>query len=592
MNSLNKVKLTSQTAWQTEKQINDNFSAIETAIDEEIPTKTSDLTNDGDGNSYQVHSGYTSFSSTSDYVGYYVLVGTTYTKVTTTNKDSLSITAGTTIAYELSPFATESYVDINGGKIDSISVNNVAQTIDANKNVDITVPTSDSDLTNDRYVRYDTNSQGLNNTQKGNVRTNIDAAPSKPDGTNDLFDNNKISTTYLPDQILGQLLYGGTVTGGGTATLTPNAKARLGTLDNSITLKNNTTAITGYAANDGIYYIASSDGNFANLGLLVGDWLISVGTAWKKIDNTDAVTGVKGDAESSYRIGNINITAENVGAMSTTNPTGTGSLSMNRKANTTVGDYSVTEGDDGTASGSYSHAEGNSTKASGNASHAEGSSTTASGNQAHAEGISAVASGNHAHAEGGNTTASGLCSHAEGELTTASGKRSHAEGLYTIAQRANQHVFGKYNIPDTDGADETYSGTYMEMAGNGTADNARSNARTLDWSGNEVLAGTIQATGFKTASGTSSQFLKADGSVDNNSYMLATAIEDISFTASDAGWGSLDSNGFYTLTITSAKKPFAVYNSSGEQVLAGLKSDGTYVYVITDTKFAGIVSVR
>lgn len=47
-----------------------------------------------------------------------------------------------------SPYATEDYVDNNGGKIDSISVNGTAQTIDANKNVDIDVPTDLSDLTN------------------------------------------------------------------------------------------------------------------------------------------------------------------------------------------------------------------------------------------------------------------------------------------------------------------------------------------------------------------------------------------------------------------------------------------------------------
>ena len=41
-----------------------------------------------------------------------------------------------------SPFATQQYVLLNGGKIDSISVNGVAQTIDANKNVDIAVPTN------------------------------------------------------------------------------------------------------------------------------------------------------------------------------------------------------------------------------------------------------------------------------------------------------------------------------------------------------------------------------------------------------------------------------------------------------------------
>ena len=47
-----------------------------------------------------------------------------------------------------SPFATEDYVSQNGGKIDVIKVNGTAQTI-TNKEVDITVPTKVSDLTND-----------------------------------------------------------------------------------------------------------------------------------------------------------------------------------------------------------------------------------------------------------------------------------------------------------------------------------------------------------------------------------------------------------------------------------------------------------
>lgn len=68
------------------------------AVDVDVPESTSDLTNDGDGTS---------------------------------------------------AFATEDYVDENGGKIDSISVNGTAQTIDANKNVDLTVPTKVSELTND-----------------------------------------------------------------------------------------------------------------------------------------------------------------------------------------------------------------------------------------------------------------------------------------------------------------------------------------------------------------------------------------------------------------------------------------------------------
>ncbi len=204
--------------------------------------------------------------------------------------------------------------------------------------------------------------------------------------------------------------------------------------------------------------------------------------------------------------------------MDKVNPTGTGSLSLNRKANTTIGtnsvavgvettasgNYSVAEGADTTASGAQSHAEGTSTTASGDISHAEGISTTASGScshaegsgttasgaQAHTEGASTIASNNQAHAEGGGTTASGAQSHAEGGGTTASGSCSHAEGLYTIAAGSNQHAGGKYNIEDNNNA-------YAEIIGNGTY-NARSNARTLDWSGNETLSGNIEASGFGT----------------------------------------------------------------------------------------------
>ena len=147
------------------------------------------------------------------------------------------------------------------------------------------------------------------------IQTQLDSKlAKKPDGTNDIVDsNNKITTTYLPDFILGQVLYGGNVTTGAVATLSTSAKAKLGTTDNSITLTNDTTAITGYEANEGIYYIASADFTFASLSIVTGDWLISKGDAWTKIDNTDAVTGIKGNAEVSYRTGNVNITPANIG---------------------------------------------------------------------------------------------------------------------------------------------------------------------------------------------------------------------------------------------------------------------------------------
>lgn len=134
------------------------------------------------------------------------------------------------------------------------------------------------------------------------------------------------------------------------------------------------------------------------------------------------------------------------------------------------------------ARGYYSHAEGWDTTASGIASHAEGSETTASGYASHAEGDS--------------TTASGNFSHAEGDGTTASGYYSHAEGSGTRASSGNQHVQGKYNIEDT--ADK-----YAHIVGNGeynynTGEAVRSNAHTLDWSGNGWYAGKLTQEGVPT----------------------------------------------------------------------------------------------
>ena len=155
------------------------------------------------------------------------------------------------------------------------------------------------------------------------------------------------------------------------------------------------------------------------------------------------------------------------------------------------GRSSHAEGNITTASGNSSHAEGDNTTASGLYSHAEGSRTTASGLSSHAEGSNTTASGSESHAEGSSTTASGDESHAEGSVTTASGRSSHAEGWQTRANHRSQHVFGEANIEDPSTAAATAKGTYIEIVGNGTSNTRRSNARTLDWSGNEELQGSL-----------------------------------------------------------------------------------------------------
>ena len=174
-----------------------------------------------------------------------------------------------------------------------------------------------------------------------------------------------------------------------------------------------------------------------------------------------------------------------------------------RKENSAIGNWSVAEGQDVTASAFASHAEGRDTTASGNCSHAEGANvgidsteyyTTASGYASHAEGGGTLASGGTSHAEGRGTTASGDASHAEGYQTTASNQHSHAEGYQTtasgyyahaqnfctIAASNEQTAIGRFNIADS-------AHKYAFIIGNGS-DSARSDALTVEWNGNVDIA--------------------------------------------------------------------------------------------------------
>lgn len=111
---------------------------------------------------------------------------------------------------------------------------------------------------------------------------------------------------------------------------------------------------------------------------------------------------------------------EKLNLMNQFDPVGSGSFSLNRKTNTTIGYNSV----------------------------AIGSSTIASGDYSHAEGV----------------------------ITTASGYASHAEGLGTKASSGYQHVQGKYNIVDT-------NSKYAYIIGNGTSGENLHNCFMIDWNG-------------------------------------------------------------------------------------------------------------
>ena len=179
------------------------------------------------------------------------------------------------------------------------------------------------------------------------------------------------------------------------------------------------------------------------------------------------------------------------------------------------GTASHAEGKASQATAEASHAEGTQTEASASNSHAEGYKTKASSQNSHAEGNVTTASGSNSHAEGNGTTASGNNSHAEGQNTIASGLRSHAHGYATIANHADQTVFGQQNVADPSNAASTEHGNYIEIVGNGSG-GTRSNARTLDWNGNEVLAGSLTIGGDEQLTKAQLQAMKGlDGRIGN-----------------------------------------------------------------------------
>lgn len=174
------------------------------------------------------------------------------------------------------------------------------------------------------------------------------------------------------------------------------------------------------------------------------------------------------NAECADKDGNGQVIADTY--MTKVNPTGSGYVSIGRKADTTIGTNSIAIGSDAVATMECSIALGYQTEAKGDGATAIGGFSKASGDAA--------------FAEGWETSASYRGSHAEGINTIAKGQGSHAEGQYTKASSASQHSQGKYNIEDT-------NSTYVDIIGNGTSDTARSNAATVDWDGNAWYAGNV-----------------------------------------------------------------------------------------------------
>lgn len=139
-----------------------------------------------------------------------------------------------------------------------------------------------------------------------------------PNGLATLDGGGTVPTSQLPAAVLGAVKYQGTW----------NAST-------------NTPTLTTSVGTQGYYYVVSVAGSTNLNGITdwkVGDWAIYNGSAWQKIDNTDAVTSVNGYT------GAVSLTYTDVGAPSTsgTGATGTWGISISGNAATATSATSAT----------------------------------------------------------------------------------------------------------------------------------------------------------------------------------------------------------------------------------------------------------
>lgn len=209
-----------------------------------------------------------------------------------------------------------------------------------------------------------------------------------------------------------------------------------------------------------------------------------------------AAVRVKGNAESSYRTGDVNLTPANIGAAASSHSHTKSQISdfpstmppsshthADYAAKSRYGDAAVSVGRKaGTATGGQSFAFGNDVEASGWCSQAQGNLCKASGYTSYAEGENTKSTGFSTHAEGWETEASNYYSHAEGSSTKATGNSSHASGSGTVAPGYCNTAVGKYNVEQD----------MLFAIGNGTY-STRRNAFSVSESGVVKAASTITA---------------------------------------------------------------------------------------------------
>ena len=165
-----------------------------------------------------------------------------------------------------------------------------------------------------------------------------------------------------------------------------------------------------------------------------------------------------------------------------------------------------------------------------------------------------------------------------GSDSVASGTHSMAHGWGVNAQGSAQTVLGRFNAPN--GSDSPLVTDYAFIIGKGTSDSARSNAMTVDWTGNTTIAGTLTQSSDRRLK-EHKAYLDDDAVEFINNLKPAHFIKDgqshVGFYAQDVKeadkWHCMtgEMNGFMTLGYTEIIAPLVAYVQKLEKRIAELE---------------------
>jgi hypothetical protein len=307
----------------------------------------------------------------------------------------------------------------------------------------------------------------------------------------------KVPLSQIPDSIIGQVQYMGTW----------NAFTNTPTLNPLV------------PEEKGHYYVVSAAGVFGGVDYAVGDWIISNGVIWEKVDNTDAVTSVfgrigailalEGDYQSFYpRLSQAYDNPTWINSLAFTKITGVPPFLLENQTITLSGDV------------------------------------TGSGKTSISSTISNNAVSNEKLRDSVGTSVIGRAANSTGDPADI---QASTDG-HVLLRSAGNLLFGLISSDSISSIDwSKITGTPTTLSGYGITDAYTKNEadnKFVPYTGanSNVNLGSnnITANSFIKAGGTSSQFLKADGSVDTSQYVPTT--RSINAGTGLTGGGNLSSD--------------------------------------------------